>query len=498
MTTQAPPYTPPMRRIAVVLIAIVIFLAAAWLLLPERYAVNGPMLHLLYGRGGKTLSEQSALAMLHAPPGFTLTRFASNVPNVRLLRVTPEGDLLVSQPRAGRVLLIERDRDGDGRADGVRVLLDGLDRPHGIDWYDGWLYVAESGTVRRVLFDPATRAISGTLETLVAGLPAGGYHWTRTLRIGPDGAIYLSVGSNCNVCAEPDHRRAALLRYRLDGTGEELYASGLRNSVGFDWQPQTGDLYATDNGRDLLGDDAPPCELDRIVRGGFYGWPFAFGDRQTDPDMGAGHEADVARSLPPAHAFRAHNAPLGITFLRSPQVSAAYRGAALVALHGSWNRRHKDGYKVVSLHWRADGSIEERDFLTGFLDGETAIGRPVDIAEDAAGAIYVSDDYGGSVFRLQAGGATASGDTPQTPPPPVRAEAPRGSVSHGAALYARFKCAGCHEGIAASHPLEHLEQRHTAESIADYLRAPTPPMPAFPLTDSDRRDLAAFLLQPSR
>jgi glucose/arabinose dehydrogenase len=269
--------------------------------------------------------------------------------------------------------------------------------------------VGETGTILRVPFDPGERRgfgvasgarISGEIERLVTDIPSGGNHWTRTLRFGPDGWLYLNVGSHCNVCWEEDpERRAAMLRFRPDGTGEETFATGLRNTAGFDWHPETGELYGTDNGRDLLGDDFPPCELNKLVKGGFYGFPVANGDRVPDPDLGQGEAERIAGSTPPAHAFRAHNAPLGMTFVRSPSAPERYRGAALVALHGSWNRTRKDGYKVVSLHWQADGSIEERDFLTGFLDDENVIGRPADVVEGPDGALYVSDDYAGVIWR---------------------------------------------------------------------------------------------------
>ncbi len=205
------------------------------------------------------------------------------------------------------------------------------------------------------------------------------------------------------VCEEKDPRRAAILRYRPDGTGEEIYATGLRNAVGFDWRPGSGELYATDNGRDLLGDDFPPCELNRIVKGGFYGWPYANGDRVKDPDYGDGQGDRVRASIPPVHAFRAHNAPLGITFVRGQGVPPAYRHAALVALHGSWNRTRKDGYKVVSLHWREKGGIEERDFAVGFEVDGNVIGRPVDVVEGPDGAFYISDDYASAVYRVAFG-----------------------------------------------------------------------------------------------
>jgi hypothetical protein len=295
-------------------------------------------------------------------------------------------------------------------------------------------------------------------------------------------------------------------------------ATGLRNSVGFDWQPETGDLYATDNGRDLLGDDFPPCELNRIVSGGFYGWPFANGARVPDPDFGAGREEEIAGSIPPVHEFRAHNAPLGIHFLRGEHWPPPYRHAAIVALHGSWNRTRKDGYEVVSLHWGADGAIEERRFAAGFLreDGEV-IGRPVDVAEGPDGAVYVSDDYAGAIYRIARTGATrrvrtagAAGAAAQGLGPDPLAGLPvserEAAQERGAASYETHQCARCHDAERAEPgvipvPLdaERLRSKYDIERLSAYLLAPTPPMPAFPLEESERRDLAGFLLaRPAR
>jgi glucose/arabinose dehydrogenase len=212
--------------------------------------------------------------------------------------------------------------------------------------------------------------------------------------------MYVSIGSSCNVCFEKDERRAALLRFEPDGRNPEIIATGLRNTVGFDWQPGTGTLYATDNGRDLLGDDFPPCELNRLEIGAFYGWPVANGNRVPDPDLGAGQVERIRASIPPAHSFGAHTAPLGMVFLNHPNLPKEWRGAALVALHGSWNRTRKSGYKVVSLHW-SDGAIVEHDFAVGFEDDEEVIGRPVDVAEGTDGTIYVSDDYASAVYWVK-------------------------------------------------------------------------------------------------
>ncbi len=390
-----------MRRIALLLLWVGMGAAAACsFLLPERYAVNAPLRQLIFGLGIDAPPEWAFNSRIRAADGFSVTLYAADLPHARLLRFTPAGDLLVSTPVSGRIVLLERDADGDGHPDGRRDLLEGLDRPHGLDLHEGWLYVAETGAVGRVRFDPETRRTSGAFERVVSGLPPGGNHWSRTLRFGPDGWMYVSIGSSCNVCEEKDPRRAAIVRYRPDGSDEEIFATGLRNAVGFDWRPATGELFATDNGRDLLGDEFPPCELNRIVQGGFYGWPSMNGDNVADPDFGANPPERSRGAIPPEHGFRAHNAPLGIAFVRGDLAPPSYRGVALVALHGSWNRTEKDGYKVVSVHWEPDGRIVERDFLVGFEIEGDVIGRPVDVAEGPDGAFYVSDDYAGAIYRV--------------------------------------------------------------------------------------------------
>lgn len=457
---------------------------------------------------GRGMGAPASESRLRPPAGGTVSAFAADLPDARFMRFSDRGDLLVSLPRSGRVVLLQPDKDGDGVSDGRHEVLSGLNRPHGLDFHDGWLYVAETDAVGRVRFDAATGKASAPFERVVTGLPGGGNHWTRTLRFGPDGLMYLSIGSTCNVCLEKDRRRAAIVRYPPDGSGEEIFATGLRNSVGFDWRPEDGQIYATDNGRDLLGDDFPPCELNRIVRGGFYGWPFANGNRLPDPDFGKGQEARIAASIPPVHGFRAHNAPLGITFLRGEGVPPAYRGAALVALHGSWNRTRKDGYKVVSLHWGSDGRIDERDFLTGFLGAtdDDVIGRPVDVAEGSDGSVYVSDDYAGTIYRVEwkarrpGEHAPATVTTPAGTPGAAKAAAvSKDALARGRALWARYGCAACHDPKAAqpgmvTKPLVGLSKRYDATALALYLRTPPPPMPAFDLSDTERADLAAFLL----
>jgi len=394
--------TPRTRRILLVCAGTLLALAAALAAVlwwgPVPVSDKRVLLDFLLGRGIEPPAAATVAARLKVPPGFRVQVYSSEVPLARVMVLTDAGDLIVSRTRGNLVSLLERDRNGDGAADGHRVLFDDLDGPHGLALHDGWLYIAERTAIGRVRFDTATGTPTGPYAHILTGLTTDGFHQTKTIGFGPDGWLYLAQGSSCNACVEKDARRATLMRMRPDGSDAAIHATGLRNSVGFDWAPWDGALYATDNGRDLLGDDFPPDELNRIEQGGFYGWPYFNGPGVPDPELGGQYPGDV---LPtdPAHGFRPHNAPLGIHFLRKAKLGGHER-TALVALHGSWNRSEPDGYKVVALAWREDGSIEESDFLTGFLSDEGIIGRPAFVTEGADGAIYVSDDYAGVVYRV--------------------------------------------------------------------------------------------------
>ncbi len=375
---------------------------------PVQVGSKKVLLDFMLGRGIAPPSIAQAASRLVVADGFRLEVYSTEVSLARWPLATPTGDLVVARTRADEVVLLERDRDGDGKPDAVRTLISEVNHPHGLALYEGWLYVADLTGYGRIRFDATTGRVSGRFEPVVTDFSADGFHQTKTIGIGPDGWLYVTQGSSCNVCVEKDNRRATMMRMQPDGTQREVFATGLRNTVGFDWAPWDGALYGTDNGRDLLGDDLPPDELNRIERGGFYGWPFAHGDRVADPDLGAGREAEIERSMPPAHHFRAHNAPLGIAFLRGASLPEAYQRTALVALHGSWNRRTPDGYKVVALQWQADGSIVERDFLTGFLNEDGIIGRPAGVTQGADGAIYITDDYAGVIYRVVASATVTS------------------------------------------------------------------------------------------
>ncbi|MEO5761930.1 MAG: sorbosone dehydrogenase family protein, partial [Vicinamibacteria bacterium] len=251
----------------IALLIVAVLTRGYWL--PERFAVNVPLQALMGKAAGP--APDGSVDRLQLPAGFTITRFATGLSNARFLRVTSVGDVIVSQPREGRITLLFNDSNHDGVSDGSAPLLTGLDRPHGLALHDGYLYVAEMTAVGRVQFDSTSRKTSGAFERVITGLPSGGNHWTRTIGFGPDGFLYVSVGSSCNVCIESDNRRAAILRYDPTTWQGRVFAGGLRNSVGFAWRKldvrsdAPPELIATDNGRDLLGDDFPPCELNRVV-----------------------------------------------------------------------------------------------------------------------------------------------------------------------------------------------------------------------------------------
>ena len=300
--------------------------------------------------------------------------------------------------------MLLQDRDQNATAETQRVLIDGLNKPQGLVFDGEWLYFSESGTVSRVLFDHSTGSLADKIETVLQDLPYDLIHKAKAIGISPDRKLYVAVGSPCNICEPEDPRYAAMLRSELDGSNPQIYARGLRNSVGFDWAPWSGDLYATGNARDLLGDNFPPDELNLVVENGFYGWPYVNGDNIPDPDFGDKRPDLASSAIAPAFKFRPHNAPLGIRFVKAHRsLPPGFNRMALVALHGSWNRSVLDGYKVISLHWDNQGIIESRDFVSGFLADDGIMGRPVDIAQDRQGRFYITDDLGGQIYRVEYG-----------------------------------------------------------------------------------------------
>lgn len=345
--------------------------------------------------------ESALLSRLTVPDGFGIEVFAEGLRGARFLALGPDSTVYLTVPRDGKVLALHGNRPPAR----IETVARDLNRPHGIVFHDGALWVAETDGV--VKFPGYKGGPVGDPVSVVTGLPGGGNHWTRTIVFGPeDGLLYVSVGSSCNVCFEQDPRRAAITRYSPDGSGEEIFARGLRNAVGLAWHPETGALWATHNGRDWLGDDLPPEEIVNIVvEGGDYGWPYCYGDRVPNPDVELQDPARCESTIPPAITDTAHSAPLGCTFYTGDQFPEEFRGDFLVAYHGSWNRSEPTGYKVVRVVVEDGGPVEIRDFITGFLPpAGKALGRPVDLLVDSDGSLLISDDAGGRIFRVRYSG----------------------------------------------------------------------------------------------
>ncbi len=346
---------------------------------------------------------------LELPDGFRISVFAEGFQKPRDLVFDPAGVLLVSDPDAGRVYALP-DGNQDNVADEHELLLQGLNRPHGLAVHcsDGCaLFVAETNAVRRYRYDPASR--EATASTKILDLPGDGNHWTRSLHIiettdGP--RLLTAVGSSCNVCAESDPRRAAVTISNLDGTESRLYATGLRNAVFLATHPTTGETWVTEMGRDHLGDDLPPDEVNVLADGGEYGWPHCYGKQTHDGDFDPRSSKDCASSVGSHIDIQAHSAPLGLAFIPEAGWPDDWAGDLIVAYHGSWNRSVPTGYKLVRMELTETGKyVTTHDLITGWLQNGSSLGRPVDVAIDDAGTLYVTDDKAGLVYQVQYQGA---------------------------------------------------------------------------------------------
>lgn len=355
--------------------------------------------------GGGLPNARPQLELLALPPGFAAEIFTADVPGARSMALAPDGTVFVGT-RRGMVYAVP-DRDGDRKGDAVVTLSSTLRTPNGLAFRDGSLYVAELNRIVR--FDHVIEAVrSGSTSALapvviVDNLPSDMAHGWKYIAFGPDGYLYFQVGAPCNVCLRPDPY-AAILRVKPDGTGREVFARGVRNSVGLAWHPETRELWFTDNGRDLLGDETPHDELNHAPRAGLhFGFPHCHEGVTPDPDPEIRNGRSCDEFTPPAHTLGPHVAALGLAFYRGSMFPPEYRHRLFIANHGSWNRTPDAGpigYRIMTatLDGRKVASYEP--FATGFLQGRQAWGRPVDLLELPDGSLLVSDDTSGAIYRI--------------------------------------------------------------------------------------------------
>lgn len=335
-----------------------------------------------------------AVPELRLPQGFKAEVYVDGVPNARSMVMGDEGTLFVASRREGKVYAVQG-VGTDSRT--VKVLASDLNMPNGVAFREGDLYVAE---ISRILRYPGIEARLDAVpepEVVADDFPSDRHHGWKYIAFGPDGKLYVPIGGPCNVCDEPGY--GVITRMNADGSGREVFARGVRNTVGFTWHPESGEMWFTDNGRDWLGDDLPPCELNRAPEAGMhFGFPFCHGMDINDPDFGAGH--DCADYTPPVQPLGAHVAPLGVKFYTGQMFPEQYRGQVFIAEHGSWNRSEKSGYRVSLVRLRDGEPVAYEPFLEGWLVDEEVSGRPVDLLVLADGSLLVSDDQAGRIWRV--------------------------------------------------------------------------------------------------
>ena len=368
---------------------------------------------LLFAALGSNAAAAVKLDQLRLPPGFRIELVTDAVPNARQMALGRweggKGTVYVGSMRAGKVYAVEI---GAASRATVRTIASDLEMPSGVAWRDGKLYVAAVSKVLR--FDGIDDTLSADAARPRAGVQVGAafpsetHHGWKFIAFGPDGKLYVPVGAPCNVCV-PDDRHGVIQRMNPDGSGLETVARGVRNSVGFDWSPVDQALWFTDNGRDMLGDDLPADELDRVTRiGQHFGFPFCHQGDTPDPEFGK--QRACSEFSPPAVKLGAHVAAIGMRFYSGTQFPAAYRGNAFIAEHGSWNRSAKSGYQVVRVSVDAEGrAAAPEPFVQGWLqtgnDGRESVwGRPADVLNLPDGSMLISDDLAGAVYRVRYGG----------------------------------------------------------------------------------------------
>jgi len=353
----------------------------------------------------RDISKASAavkLDKIKLPANFKIDVWAADIPNARSLAISEDGIVFVGNRQEDKVYAVI-DEDGDGKADTKFILAEDLNMPNGVAYKDGDLYVAEVSRILRFR-DIKNNLGNPKFEVVYDKFPTETHHGWKFIAFGPDGKLYVPVGAPCNICEPEEEIFASISRLDVDSANPspEIVAHGVRNSVGFDWDPKTGDLWFTDNGRDMMGDDVPNCELNHLTSvGQHFGYPYWHEGTTKDPefgDKGGSQDEYVA----PAANLGAHVAPLGMRFYEGDMFPSDYKNQAIIAKHGSWNRSKKSGYKLTSIQVDGNSASNEQDFATGWLDEESqeAWGRPVDVQELGDGSLLISDDMTGVIYRI--------------------------------------------------------------------------------------------------
>lgn len=342
------------------------------------------------------------LERLKLPPGFKIEVYADSIDGARSMAMGEEGTLFVGTRNDKTVYAIQ-DLDKDYRADHVTILDSTLEVPNGIAFRKGSLYVAEVGRLLR--YDSIESKLNNPPQPVVVydDYPKEFHHGWKYIAFGPDDKLYVPVGAPCNICDSTvaDPRYASITRMDPDGSNREIYARGVRNTVGFSWHPTTGELWFTDNGRDLMGDDIPPCELNRVQEAGqHFGYPFCHGGTIADPEFG--DMRPCSDFVAPVQALDAHVAPLAVKFNTGPMFPETYKNVALIAEHGSWNRSKKSGYRIAMVALEDNRAVGYETFIEGWLDeaSQEQFGRPVDLLFLKDGSLLISDDYGDAIYRV--------------------------------------------------------------------------------------------------
>lgn len=339
-----------------------------------------------------------SLGGITLPDGFAISLYASNVTNARSMALGSQGTVFVGTRSAGDVYAVI-DTNQDNKADKVLTLASGLFAPNGVAFHNGALYVAE---IHRILrFDDIEANLDNPPKPVVVTdtLPTDRWHGWKFIGFGPDGKLYIPVGAPCNVCTRDDERYASLLRTDANGSKLEVFAAGIRNTVGFDWHPDTQELWFTDNGRDNLGNDVPPDELNHAPEPGLhFGFPYCHAGRIPDPEYGS--LKPCTDFTPPAQELGPHVAAIGMRFYTGTMFPAEYRNQIFIAEHGSWNRQDPIGYRVMLVRLENNKATSYEVFAEGWLQGSVAWGRPADVLVMPDGALLVSDDRANAIYRI--------------------------------------------------------------------------------------------------